>query len=112
MGDDWEPFLAYNLDRSRTSSVKTAMRTLMTEIGAPAIPSEDLAQITVPTSLIWGRDDRAIRLGVAEAASDRYGWPLYVIDNAGDDPKLEQPEAFLEALYEVFGDHVTPKRTA
>ncbi|HKJ59089.1 MAG TPA: alpha/beta hydrolase, partial [Halobacteriales archaeon] len=100
MGDDWEPFLAYNLERARTPSVKSAMRTLTKEVGVPRIPSEDLERITVPTSLIWGRDDRAIRLGTAERAASRYGWPLHVIDDAGDDPKLERPAAFLEALYE------------
>jgi len=103
MGDDWEPFLAYNLERARTPSVKSAMRTLMKEVGVPRIPSEDLERITVPTSLIWGRDDRAIRLGTAERAASRYGWPLHVIDDAGDDPKLERPAAFLEALYEELG---------
>lgn len=99
MGDTWEPFLAYHLDRSRTPSVKTAMRTLMKEAGMPTIPSETLERISVPTTLIWGRDDRAIRLGIAEDASARYGWPLHVIDDAGDDPKLERPDVFLRTLY-------------
>ena len=102
MGDDWDPFLAYNLELARTPSVKAAMRTLMKEVGVPRIPREDLERITVPTSLIWGRDDRAIRLGIAEKASARYGWPLHVIDNAGDDPKLEQPDAFVDALETVL----------
>jgi pimeloyl-ACP methyl ester carboxylesterase len=35
---------------------------------------------------------------VAEAASARYGWPLHVIEDAADDPPIEQPEAFLRAL--------------
>lgn len=39
-----------------------------------------------------------MRLEVAEAASSRYGWPLHVIENARDDPAIEQPEAFLKAL--------------
>jgi hypothetical protein len=39
-----------------------------------------------------------VRLHVAEAASARYGWPLHVIENARDDPAIEQPEAFLKAL--------------
>jgi hypothetical protein len=39
-----------------------------------------------------------VRLSVAEAASAAYGWPLQVIENARDDPAVEQPEAFLEAL--------------
>lgn len=107
MGDDWEPFLAYSLDRSRTPSVQAAMRTLMKEVGVRTIPPEDLARIAVPTALIWGRDDRAVRLGVAEDASDRHGWPLRVIDDAGDDPKLERPDAFLDALYGVLDDGAT-----
>jgi pimeloyl-ACP methyl ester carboxylesterase len=110
MGDDWEPFLAYNLDRARAPGVKAAMRTLMKEVGIPRIPTKDLEGITVPTSLIWGRDDRAIRPGIAESASARYGWPLHVIDDAGDDPKLERPRAFLKVLYQVLGDRGTPRK--
>jgi pimeloyl-ACP methyl ester carboxylesterase len=64
----------------------------------PAIPQDDLARIAVPTTLIWGRHNLGLRLKVAEAASARYGWPLHVIEDAGDDPAIEQPEAFLEAL--------------
>jgi len=35
-------------------------------------------------------------------ASYRYGWPLFVIENAGDDPKMEQPKAFLETLFKLL----------
>ncbi|NIP58456.1 MAG: hypothetical protein GWM92_09305 [Gemmatimonadetes bacterium] len=52
----------------------------------------------MPTHLIWGRHDKAIPLRVAEDAASRHGWPLHVIDDARDDPKLEQPEAFLGAM--------------
>ncbi len=112
MGDDWEPFLAYNLDRARTPSVKAAMRTLMREVGIPVISPSRLAGIGVPTTLIWGRDDRAIRLGIAEDASARYEWPLRVIDDAGDDPKLEQPDAFLDELYAGLGGRPPAGRPA
>ena len=44
-----------------------------------------------------------MRLNVAEAASVRYGWPLHVIENARDDPAIEQPAAFLEALRTALG---------
>jgi pimeloyl-ACP methyl ester carboxylesterase len=71
---------------------------LLRELGVPAIPSADLARIAAPTTLIWGRYDRVLRLRIGEAASARYGWPLHVIENAGNEPNLEQPEAFLEAL--------------
>jgi hypothetical protein len=36
--------------------------------------------------------------GASEVASARYGWTLHVIENAGNESNLEQPEAFLEAL--------------
>jgi pimeloyl-ACP methyl ester carboxylesterase len=71
----------------------------MPHFGMPSIPGPDLARIDVATSLIWGRHDLQVSLGVAEAAAARFGWPLHVIDGAGDDPALEQPEAFLAALH-------------
>jgi pimeloyl-ACP methyl ester carboxylesterase len=97
MGDRWEPFVAYNLELARGPGAKAAGR-LMRELGVPRIPPEDLARIAVPTTLIWGRRDRANRLRIAEAASSRYGWPLHVIEDCADDPPRDQPEAFLEAL--------------
>src|SRR5688572_26470248 len=97
MGEGYEWMAAYALDRFRTPSVKAAMRILMRQL-ASAIPPADLDRIAVPTTLIWGRHDLGVRLSVAEAASARYGWPLHVIENARDDPAIEQPEAFLAAL--------------
>jgi pimeloyl-ACP methyl ester carboxylesterase len=98
MGEHWDALKSYVLDRARTPSVKSAMRVLMKELGVPAIPARDLARINTPTTLIWGRHDRVLRLRIGEAASARYGWPLHVIENAGNEPNLEQPEAFLETL--------------
>ena len=97
MGERWEAMAAYALDRFRTPTVRAAMRRLMRPL-ASAIPPHDLARITVPTTLIWGRHDRGVRLDVARVASERYGWPLHVIEDARDDPAIEQPQAFLEAL--------------
>jgi pimeloyl-ACP methyl ester carboxylesterase len=102
IGEVWEPFEAYNLDRARTPSVQAAVATLMEQFGMPAIPAADLARIAVPTTLIWGRHDRATPLAVAEAASARYGWPLRVIENANDDPPVEQPEELLRPLREAL----------
>jgi pimeloyl-ACP methyl ester carboxylesterase len=90
------------LDQFRTPSAKAAMRSLFRQL-ASTIPSQDLDRIAVPTTLIWGRHDLAMRLAVAEAASVRYRWPLYVIDNARDDPAIEQPAAFLDALRTALG---------
>jgi pimeloyl-ACP methyl ester carboxylesterase len=102
MGERYEWMAAYALDRFRTPSVKAAMRSLFREL-ASTIPPEDLDRIAVPTTLIWGRHDVGMRLNVAEAASLRYGWPLHVIENARDDPAVEQPAAFLEALHTALG---------
>jgi pimeloyl-ACP methyl ester carboxylesterase len=102
MGERYEWMAAYALDRFRTPSVKAAMRSLF-RVLASTIPSEDLDRIAVPTTLIWGRHDVGMRLNVAEAASVRYGWPLHVIENARDDPAIEQPAAFLEALRTALG---------
>jgi pimeloyl-ACP methyl ester carboxylesterase len=97
MGERWEPFVSYNLDLARAPSAKAVGR-LMRGLGIPRIPPEELERISVPTTLIWGRYDRALRLRIAEEASARYGWPLHVIEDCADDPPRDQPEAFLEAL--------------
>ena len=102
MGERYEWMAAYALDRFRTPSVKAAMRSLF-RVLASTIPSEDLDRIAVPTTLVWGRHDVGMRLNVAEAASVRYGWPLHVIENARDDPAIEQPAAFLDALRTALG---------
>jgi pimeloyl-ACP methyl ester carboxylesterase len=98
MGAIWEPFEAYNIELARSAGLKAALPELMQCFGMGAIPSADLARITIPTTLIWGRHDRATPLSVAEAASARYGWPLHVIENANDDPPMEQPDALTDAL--------------
>jgi pimeloyl-ACP methyl ester carboxylesterase len=71
---------------------------MMRGVGMPRIAPPELERIAVPTMLIWGRHDRALRLGIAEAASARYGWPLHVIDECADDPPRDRPKAFLAAL--------------
>jgi pimeloyl-ACP methyl ester carboxylesterase len=107
MGERYEWMAAYALDRLRTPTVKAAMRSLGRQL-ASAIPSGDLDRIAVPTTLIWGRHDLGVRLKVAEAASVRYGWPLHVIEHARDEPAIEQPEAFLEALRAALDSSSSP----
>jgi len=102
MGERWAPFEAYNLDRARTPSVKAAVRTLMRQVGVPRIPPAELARIAVPTTLIWGRHDLANPPRVAEAACDRFGWPLHVIEGVADDPPRDRPDEFVRVLREVL----------
>jgi pimeloyl-ACP methyl ester carboxylesterase len=97
LGEKWQWIKAANLAYSGPARM-AALGAWMEEFGFPAIPPSTLARIDVPTTLIWGRHDRATPLAVAEAASQRYGWRLEIIDGAADDPTLEQPEAFLGAL--------------
>ena len=97
-GPRWEPFADYAVERSGTPSVQAATGALIGQFAATPIPVEELARIDVPVALIWGRDDLATPLSVAEAAAVRNGWPLHVIAEAGDDPTLDRPVEFLEVL--------------
>jgi pimeloyl-ACP methyl ester carboxylesterase len=102
MGERWRHFAAYNVERARSPAVQGAVGALMQELGAPAIAPQALERIQVPTTLVWGRHDLATPLSVAEAASRRYAWPLHVIENANDDPPVEQPEALVKVLQRVL----------
>jgi pimeloyl-ACP methyl ester carboxylesterase len=102
LGARWDAIKAYNLAGAQAPDGIAALVALMAPFAINAIPPETLARIAVPTALVWGRQDRATPLAVAEAASRRYGWPLHVIDAAADDPTLEQPEAFLTTLDRVL----------
>jgi pimeloyl-ACP methyl ester carboxylesterase len=106
LGDRWPIFRAYNLDRARAPGVRASMQALMADFGMAGIPEEELARIEVPVTLVWGRHDLATPLHVAKAASERYGWPLRVIEGAADDPAIERPEAFVEAVREALGGAV------
>jgi pimeloyl-ACP methyl ester carboxylesterase len=97
LGELWDPFVSYNLDTARGPGAKAIGR-MLRRVGLPRIPASELARISVPTSLIWGRQDRANRLRIAETASARFGWPLHVIESCADDPARDQPRAFVQAL--------------
>lgn len=103
MGKKWEPFVKYNLECANDKERSDALQYLMKTLGIPKIPDDDLGKIEVPTSLIWGRNDKANKLKIASSASKKFGWPLYVIAETRDDPKLERPGAFVQKLYESIG---------
>jgi pimeloyl-ACP methyl ester carboxylesterase len=98
LGDAWSDVDAYNVDRALAPDRIAALGALMQQLGIPAIEPAALEGISAPTTLIWGRQDRATPIAVAQRASERYGWPLHVVEGSGDVPSLEQPAAFLEAL--------------
>lgn len=100
IGEKWDALRDYSLDRAKDPKVKAAMKFFMSELGVPRIADSQLLEIKSPTSLVWGRDDRANRLRIAEAASERFGWPLHVIEGAADDPPMERPDEFVAAVLE------------
>lgn len=108
MDGDMELLEAYALDGARSPRLKAALRALMPRFGMPPIAPEDLARITVPTTLIWGRHDLQTPVRTAEAAAARHGWPLHVIDDAADDPAHEQPRAFLRVFRAALADNPRP----
>jgi pimeloyl-ACP methyl ester carboxylesterase len=101
---DWfHAFNLYCVERGRVPHVKRTMRQLVRH-GTRRVPDQDLAGISIPTSLLWGGDDRMVSLRVAESAAAAHGWPLHVIANAGHVPHLEQPDAFLQTLSAAFAE--------
>ena len=103
--EKWDAINAYTVDRIQAPGRLSSLRLLMDQFGMPAIPNEVLSRIAVPTTLIWGRQDRATPLAVAQAASARFGWPLHIIDDAADDPTLDRPDVFLKTLRRVLEGH-------
>jgi pimeloyl-ACP methyl ester carboxylesterase len=60
---------------------------------------ERLHQISVPTLLVWGKDDRITPTDVAERFHARIrGSQLVYLPNCGHAPMLERPEAFNAAV--------------
>jgi pimeloyl-ACP methyl ester carboxylesterase len=104
LGERWSLLKECNLEGVRQPECLAALGAWMEHVGAPAIPAEMLARISTPTTLIWGREDRATPLAVASEAHARHGWPLHVIDGAADDPAIEQPDAFIRVLHRILGE--------
>lgn len=96
LGDKWQPFLQDYLAGVQDPRRKDAMGQWIKHFGAK--PIAGLERLQVPVTLVWGRHDKATPLKVAQRASQRHGWPLHVVERSGDDPKLERPREFLEAL--------------
>ncbi len=101
-GDRWDALEAYDLDQAARPSVDKATQELLRRIGVRRIRSDQLRQIDIPVSLIWGRSDRLMRVRIAERASAEFGWPLHPIDDCGHGPHLERHEEFLRALDECL----------
>lgn len=97
LGDLWQPYAEYSISSPRGPAGMAAGQ-LMQTVGVPPLSPDELLQIAVPVTLIWGRHDLANDLAIAERASERYGWPLHVIENCADDPPRDEPREFMKAL--------------
>ncbi|MEP6527289.1 MAG: alpha/beta hydrolase [Nocardioidaceae bacterium] len=90
----------YVRERGAVPHVKRTMRRLI-KTETKQIPEVELRNISCPTALLWGRHDRFVSLQVGESASDRFGWPLHVVEETGHVPHIERPGAFLRAFAEI-----------
>jgi 2-hydroxymuconate-semialdehyde hydrolase len=88
--------------RGRDPGVKRTMRRLVAA-GTARVPDAELRRIPVPVELVWGRHDRFVPLGLAEAASARLGLALRVVDDAGHAAHLDRPQAVADALVTLAG---------
>jgi pimeloyl-ACP methyl ester carboxylesterase len=104
LGERWQTFIGYSLERVRSPEGNQALHAIMEHFGMPAMPPSELQRIEIPVALIWGRHDLATSVSVGEQASARYRWPLYIVEDAGDDPALEQPDGFVAALERAMRD--------
>jgi len=98
LGKRWQDFEEYNVQSAGHPGLGDCLPALLRLFAQRAFPPALLRRIVVPTTLVWGRHDRATPVSVAEEASRRYGWPLHVIENANDDPPFEQPEVLVSLL--------------
>lgn len=98
LGAKWDAMRRYNLALARTPAAAGALQVMLELFAASPVPEDLLAGMTVPTSLVWGRDDTIVPLSVGEAAAARYGWPIRVLDDTGNEPAIESPDAFVMAV--------------
>ncbi len=96
----YSAFDRYTRSRARVRHVRRTMNQLIDTQTKP-MSAHELEQITVPTSLLWGKHDRIVPLAIGQHAADHHGWPLHVIDDAAHAPHIEQPERFVAALQAI-----------
>jgi pimeloyl-ACP methyl ester carboxylesterase len=104
MAELWRDFEDYNVETASSPALVQCVPKLLELFARTPLAPALLQSIAAPTMLVWGRHDRATPLSVAEAASKRYGWPLHIIENANDDPVVEQPDALVLALRHLLSE--------
>jgi pimeloyl-ACP methyl ester carboxylesterase len=83
--------------RGSSWTALSILRTL--DFGSQEALLGQLAELALPTLIVWGRDDAAVPLALGEQMHRMLpGSELLVLDDAGHTPHEEQPEAFLERV--------------
>lgn len=74
-----------------------------------ALPADVASRLTLPITLIWGREDRWVPLAVGERAQARLPQAeLKVIEGAGHNPMETHPEAFTLLLLQALDNAIRP----
>lgn len=99
----FDAFDTYNRTQAGRRHVKRTMNRLFSD-QTKSIDAAELSRIDVPVSLLWGRHDRMVPLAIGQAAANRHGWPLHVIEAAAHAPHIETPESFTTTLTALLDD--------
>jgi len=106
----FDAFVAYTIGQAKVPHVKRTMRHLVAS-QTRRINDADLARVSVPTTLLWGRHDRMVPISVAHHAATRHGWPLHIVEDAAHAPHIERPEAFCAELTAIMAQHGPDRQT-
>ena len=97
-GSLWDEFLGYTFANTGRRDVRKALRGFAGRANSRPVLEATLAWIDTPVGMIWGRHDQPFPLSIAEDASQRLGWPLKIVEDAGHLPYVEQPSVFTSAV--------------
>ena len=92
-GEEPTPEQAETAERNREMAVRLCWKPYMHD---PRLP-DLLARVTVPTQIVWGRQDMLVPLECGQLFQKAIpGSELVVIDNCGHSPHVEKPEEFVK----------------
>jgi len=70
------------------------------------LTQEEMQQITVPTLIVWGAEDKIFPISNAERLrSDIQGAEVHIIERSGHLPQIEQTDLFLQAVIPFLEDN-------
>ena len=86
-------------ERDREMAVRVCWRPYMHDPRLPHL----LQRVSIPTSIVWGKQDRIVPLECAELYHQTIkGSELKVIDGCGHSPQIEKPDEFVRIALDFF----------